>query len=283
MVTPLHSRAEVGLRAPRARPSNITPRHLTGHYGGPAPARWPWSHARCPTIWKSWQDYHMRPGGLGVKDGAADIGYTSGVCPHGHRYEGRGPGVRSGGNGTNAGNQNSYACVYIAGEGTPLTDDAKRAFLDEARRLKVPLNRSHSDWKPTECPGSPLRAWIRAGVPAPGTTTTTTTDRGDLDMDGSDREKLNYVANFVGLLEKGAPQYGVPPVLATLGKIDRDIAEAEGKPGDNRSHRGWTMTQTIARDLGYKIEAGRITGKPAWLPALRFWLDSLPAPEEKSS
>lgn len=167
-ITPLHSRAEVGLRAPRSVSRNITPRHVTAHYGGPDPATWPWVHTRCPSIWRAWQDYHMAPGGLGTTNGAADIGYSSGVCPHGHRYEGRGPGVRSGGNGTDVANQTSYAVVYIGGVNTPLTAAAKVAFLEEAARYGQPLDRAHRQWKQTACPGDELYRWVAAGAPHPG-------------------------------------------------------------------------------------------------------------------
>jgi hypothetical protein len=161
--TPFVTRAEWGAKAPTSVSRNVTARHLTAHYAGPSP----WQHgnmdhSRCAGIWRGFQQFHM-----GAR-GWSDIAYTSGVCPHGYRYEGRGPGVRTAANGTNAGNQLAYATCYIAGDNDPLTDDAKRAFLDEALRLAVPLNKVHSDWKPTGCPGVPLRAWVKAGAPAPG-------------------------------------------------------------------------------------------------------------------
>lgn len=171
-MTPLHSRQEAGLRAPKSRSTNIRPEGLTAHYGGPSPwgagvdrtspARFAATcdHARCPTIWRSWQSFHMDANGW------VDIAYTSGCCPHGHRYEGRGPGVRTAANGTNDGNLRSHATVYIAGDGDPLTDAARRAFLDEQARLG-PLRWDHGDWKPTSCAGSPIRAWKKAGWPAP--------------------------------------------------------------------------------------------------------------------
>lgn len=160
----LHTRAEAGLRAPTSRVSLSSARHLTAHYGGPSP----WGragigdHSRCAGIWRGWQAFHM-----GASRGWSDIAYNSAVCPHGHRFEGRGVGVRSAANGTSAGNTGSYATVYLAGDDDPLTDPAKVAFLLEAQRFGVPLNRSHSDWKATSCPGDPVRAWVRAGCPPP--------------------------------------------------------------------------------------------------------------------
>jgi hypothetical protein len=119
-------------------------------------------HTRCASIWRAWQSFHMDARGW------SDIAYSSGVCPHGTRFEGRGPGRRTAANGTNTGNDLSLATCYIAGVGDPLTDAAKHAFCDEAARFGVPLDRAHSDWKPTGCPGDELRAWIRAGAPRPG-------------------------------------------------------------------------------------------------------------------
>src|SRR5690606_36014836 len=116
--------------------------------------------------WRAWQAYHMN------SNGWADIAYTSGICPHGYRFEGRGPGVRTSSNGTNHSNTVSLSTVYIAGDDDPLTDEAKLAFLDEANRLGLPLNRVHQDWYSTSCAGGPLNEWVRAGCPRPNTPTT---------------------------------------------------------------------------------------------------------------
>ncbi len=171
MGTPLVSRAAAGLRPPRS----VTRRDLTentAHYGGPSP----WSassdrstparfaattdHNRCASIWRAWQAYHMD-----VK-GWQDIAYSSGVCPHGTRYEGRGHDVRTAANGTTAGNSASHATCYIAGDGDPLTDEAKAGFADERVRLEG-LDKGHRDWKPTKCPGDDLYGWVHGGQPVP--------------------------------------------------------------------------------------------------------------------
>lgn len=164
MSSPLHSRSEVGLAPPRRVSHSIHPAHLTAHYAGPSPwrGRAP-DHSRCATIWRGWQAYHQNARGW------YDIAYTSGVCPHGHRFEGRGAGVRTAANGTNVANAGSYATCYIAGVGDALTPEAQAAFLDESMRLRVPLDRVHRDWKATACPGDPLTAWVHAGAPAPST------------------------------------------------------------------------------------------------------------------
>lgn len=161
---------ELGLRFTGSS-TNIRPEGITAHYGGPSP----WSgadrsspaafaattdHARCPSIVRAWHDYHLSKKWYG-------FAYTSAVCPHGTRYNGRGPGKRTGANGTNDGNLRSYAVVYIAGDADPLTDPARRAFHDEDLRLGVPLRWDHSDWKATACAGDPIRAWEAAGWPPP--------------------------------------------------------------------------------------------------------------------
>lgn len=162
--TPLLSRAQTGLRPPKwvnGPPSN--PTALTGHYVGHTP--WPdfanAKHDRCPSLWRAFQALHMD------RENGADIFYSSAVCPHGFRLEGRGPGVKQGANGTNEGNNKSYTVLYIAGDDDPLTDLAKLALLDEAERYGMPFRWQHWDWYATACCGRPFGEWIDAGCPAP--------------------------------------------------------------------------------------------------------------------
>lgn len=177
MTTPLKTRDEWGAKRPKATPATITNEGQTLHHGGGSP--WPASvdrsngarfaattdHNSCPAICRAWQAFHMapEPGGRGWND----IAYNSLFCPHGVRFEGRGPGKRSGANGTNTGNSRSCASVYIAGTGDPLTDQAKMAALDEAIRFGTHLRWQHSDWKSTECAGDHIRNWQSAGWPPP--------------------------------------------------------------------------------------------------------------------
>jgi hypothetical protein len=109
---------------------------------------------------RAYQAFHMDTRGW------QDIAYSSLVCPHGVRYEGRGHDVRTAANGTTAGNNASHATCYIAGDGDPLTDPAKAAYADESRRLDG-LTKGHRDWKPTACPGDPLYRWVHSGQPIP--------------------------------------------------------------------------------------------------------------------
>lgn len=178
MTTQLLSRDQLGLRAPSGAYRLIEPEGITLHYAGDSPWRLPvWhtveqflalcDHRRCPSIWRAWQDFHMSPGALGTITGAIDIAYSSGVCPHGVRLEGRGAGHRTAANGTNVGNTRSLAVVYLAGVGDPLTDPAKLGFLDESIRYSLPLRWEHAQWYRTSCPGTPLSQWRQQGCPRP--------------------------------------------------------------------------------------------------------------------
>lgn len=157
-------RAEWGARPPKRVSNNISPSSATAHWGGPSPWRGHHftDHNHCYTIVRSYQNFHMDGRGW------SDIAYTGLPCPHGYVFEGRGPGVRSAANGTNSGNFNSYALCYIGGEGDPLTEAGKQAYLEGARWLGVPLNKVHGDWKATGCPGPEITAWVKAGTPIQG-------------------------------------------------------------------------------------------------------------------
>ena len=163
----------------RTLSSNITPQGVTAHYGGPSPWRgFRTDHNRCPSIVRSWHAYHLSKGWSG-------LAYSAVVCPHGTIYKGRWKGKRTAANGTNPGNQRSYAVCYLAGDDDPVTEPAKRAFHDAAHALGQPLRWNHAEWKSTSCAGDPIRAWQRAGWPLPGGTTPTPQppSNEDLDMD----------------------------------------------------------------------------------------------------
>jgi hypothetical protein len=171
--TRFHSRAEWGARPRVCSSTNISPEGITVHYGGPSPwgsgvdrsspARFAETadHNRCASILRAYQAYHLDT------QGWCDLAYNSAVCPHGVRYEGRGLGLRSGAQGTNEGNRRSYAVVGLWGSGDPLTEGAKKAFLDEADRFAKLLRWGHRDWKSTSCPGDPTYGWRKAGFPRP--------------------------------------------------------------------------------------------------------------------
>lgn len=152
------SRAQAGLRGPKSVSKNISPQNggVAVHYGGPRQPAADSSadHARCISTWKAWQTYHMNTHGW------SDIAYTGGFCQHGYAFAGRGAGVRTAANGTNAGNQNYYAVTWIGGEGqTPTSQalDAADWWIDQLRRAGANTAvKPHRFFKSTGCPGNPL-------------------------------------------------------------------------------------------------------------------------------
>lgn len=162
------SRQQVGLPAPRSISTSIIEHPLvTFHYGGDALGGYPWQHSRCPSIWRAWCDFHR-------SKGWSDIAYSLGACIHGFVFVGRGSGVRTAAQGTNDGNNRSYAVVYMAGAGEPLTDVGWNAMLDARAMLRAGVKpatdevRPHHYWHSTGCPGAEIDARIAAGVePAP--------------------------------------------------------------------------------------------------------------------
>lgn len=166
MTSPYVTLAQAGVPPIVGASTAITPAGVTFHYGGDA-LGWPWPHSRCSSIWRAWDSYHRSKGWVG-------IAYSHGACPHGFVYEGRGSGVRTAAQGTNDGNNRSYAVVAMIGAGDPLTDECKVAMLD-ARALLM-LGRKpagatiwpHHAWHSTSCPGAPVDDWIAGGCPRPG-------------------------------------------------------------------------------------------------------------------
>lgn len=153
------TRAAAGLRDPKSISKNITPDKggVALHYGGPRdPAAEPHvDHEICVKTWRGWQAYHMNVHGW------VDIAYTGGYCNHGFAFAGRGAGVRTAAQGTNAGNQNYYGVVWIGGEGqTPTQEayDAAEWWIDQLRKNGKAGDKvkPHRFFHSTGCPGEPL-------------------------------------------------------------------------------------------------------------------------------
>lgn len=253
MATPFLTRAALGLRPPRAITALLTAEGITAHYAGPSPwgkvdrssaARFEATtdHARCATIWRAWQAFHMNDRGW------SDIAYNAGICPHGWRLEGRGIGVRSAANGTSAGNRRSYAFCYLAGEGDPLTDPAREAFCDEASRYGLPLRWEHRDWKPTQCAGPAIRAWKLAGWPRP------TSARPDSSPITEPRQEVDDDMWMVRL--KGTPGHALiaPGVFKNLGQTEIDTLRAAGVEVRREVDRA---TWDRLRSILVEVDAGR--------------------------
>jgi hypothetical protein len=124
------------------------------------------AHARCASRVRSIQAYHMD-----TKQWA-DIAYSYLVCKHGYVFEGRGRGIRTAAQGTNAGNDAWHAVCFL-GDDTAgrddVTDLGREAIRDAVRHCNAWSNatgvRPHSAFHATGCPGDDLRGWIARGMP----------------------------------------------------------------------------------------------------------------------
>lgn len=162
-----HTRADWGARAPRSFSRNITPQRggVTKHYGGGAQGLYG-DHALCIDRCRAWQRLHMDTRGW------VDLAYTGLYCNHGFAFAGRGAGVRTAANGTNAGNQNWYAVTWLGGGDEVPTQEAIAAaawWIDQLRRhggAGQAVN-NHADHKATQCAGDPMRHLIATGVLLP--------------------------------------------------------------------------------------------------------------------
>lgn len=171
-ITHFVSRAAWGARPPKRNPPSIV-RSAEGntlHYEGPHMGAF--SHSSCATKVRAIQRYHMD------NKGWNDVAYNSIECPHGYVYECRWYGARSGANGTDTGNNRSYAHCALIGQGDPATADLKQALTEVRRHFESrgsgTKKWSHRDWKATACPGDPLHDWrIKTGWNATGSASPT--------------------------------------------------------------------------------------------------------------
>jgi len=166
------SRAEWGARAPRARETTTWARRteFVVHYSEGPTTQTP----------RQIQNYHMD------SNGWSDIGYNFLVDVRGRIYEGRGWLVV----GAHAPNHNTSGIgVCFIGRDGDATDAAKNAIrwlYDEACRRKggTLAKRGHRDVTATSCPGDQLYAWVRAGMPAPGS------EDDDMPISDADAKKI---------------------------------------------------------------------------------------------
>jgi hypothetical protein len=148
-----YTRAEIGLKPPTRVNYNITPEQggAALHYGGGGPNPAPTTVDRAMATLRSWQASHMAKGW-------ADFAYTAAYDQLGNVYAGRGLGVRTAGQGSNWGNDDFHAFVWIGGgDAVP-----SRAALDAADWL-IHYGRTkgdagmmvypHRKFTATSCPG----------------------------------------------------------------------------------------------------------------------------------
>ena len=163
----LVTRKEWNARAPKNRTSlsKAVQKGTALHYSG-ANADELAEHKKCTARVRAIQNFHMD------NRGWSDIAYSFLVCKHGVIFEGRGVGIRTAANGTNAGNDAFHAVCFL-GDDTAnrddVTDPGRRAIKDAVSRCNAWAGRKevrpHSFFKPTGCPGDELRSWIIRGMP----------------------------------------------------------------------------------------------------------------------
>ena len=168
------SRAQWGAAAPSGQYTMVaTTLGVKIHYEGtavPADLVLPQSHTLCAGRVRAIQAAHM----ANVKEGWIDIAYNAMVCPHGAVFEGRGAHHRTGANGNQALNVAHYAVCGMVGDSglTQPTDLMLGGLVDAIAWLRAQGGAGaevlgHRDGYPTDCPGDPLYAWVRAGAPRP--------------------------------------------------------------------------------------------------------------------
>ena len=213
-----------GAAAPRGRYATLAnPLGLTVHWNGPTIG--PVPHARCIALIRGIQRYHQ--------DAKAwlDLAYNFIVCRHGVVFEGRGWDARSAANGTAIGNASDHAVLVLVGVDDQVPDVARvslRALANEhARRYDRTALRPHSAWKPTDCCGPTLRAWLTAGAPLPRPTIIE-----DDDMTDDQAKKLDEIH---AALDAGKPVNAIDRMRRSLRPIGRKlglVADVNGGADD---------------------------------------------------
>jgi hypothetical protein len=162
------SRQEWGAKAPKSV-TKLSPSELSGvavhWFGDPRAAQ---SHDQCIRLLQGVQRTHMAPGGLGTKNGGADIAYNHAVCPHGVAFTLRGFGVQTGANGDQASNRSYAAVVYMGGGDKHGVDrPTKEALPVLAELVRMwqakgagPLVKPHHFFTGSDCPGPDLMKWV---------------------------------------------------------------------------------------------------------------------------
>jgi len=169
MAIDLVTRSEWGARAPKGAYSYLaSTRGVKIHYtGGHVDPRTLTDHSRCVAAVRAIQAMHMDGNGW------IDIGYTAVACAHRKVFVGRGPHHLPAANGPGL-NSGHYAVLGLVGtSGVTHPPDAMlhgiRDAIEWLRREggAGPEIKGHRDGYPTDCPGGPLYAWVRAGAPRP--------------------------------------------------------------------------------------------------------------------
>jgi hypothetical protein len=220
----------------------------TVHYEGGALGAY--DHGKCVAMVRQIQNYHMD------SNGWADIAYNTITCRHGVTYEGRGYGIRSAANGSNPGNDQSFAHCVMIGLGDEFTADAqagiRKIFQDYENRGSGRKRWVHSDWFSTQCPGDPVRTWLRAGMPGAVPPTPSTPNGGTVVVNAPPVTLLNH-PDWDGYLQVcadgGVVNWGTAPFFGSAGavKLNSPIVDADVMP----SGKGYILVAADGGVFGY--------------------------------
>lgn len=137
-------------------------------------------HTKCVRMVQGIQNFHMDGHGW------IDIGYSMVACPHRKIFIGRGPHHLPAANGAGL-NSGHYAVLGLVGNSGLVTpnDDLLLGILDAVEYLRDRGHagmqiKGHRDGYATDCPGTKLYNWVKAGCPSPKEITTTELIMADL-------------------------------------------------------------------------------------------------------
>lgn len=237
------TREQWGARPPRSRQWLSGTQGNTIHWEGPGMGDY--AHETCASKVRAIQAYHMD------KKRWADIAYNTITCRHGYVFAGRGYGVRSAAQGTNEGNNLSYAHCAMIGVGDPVTEELKdslRWVVEEFQRLGSGTKKwTHSDWHSTACCGPTLIPWTHAGMPDEIPTLPPPEER--IVVVNAPLVTVLHHSTWNGYLiitaDGGVFQEGSPPFYGSLGGISLNapVVDADVTP----TGKGYTM---LAADGG---------------------------------
>lgn len=224
------TREQWGARPPRSRTRLSGTQGNTVHWEGPKMGAY--THDRCAALVRGIQNYHMD------HNHWADIAYNTISCRHGSVFAGRGYGIRSAAQGTNQGNDLSYAHCAMIGAGDDVPEelkDALRWIVEEFQRAGSGTKRwTHSDWHSTACCGPTLIPWTHNGMPDEIPVAPPVEDR-ILEVNAPLVTILNH-PDWDGYLEVcsdgGVLQQGNPPFYGGTGgqRLNAPIVDADVMP-----------------------------------------------------
>lgn len=147
-------RAAWGARPPRSTSPLRGPEGAAIHWEGPPMGAY--TPEQALALVRGIQRFHMDSRGW------ADIAYNLVVDRFGRIIEGRGFGVRSAAQGTNAGNAGFWAICALAGAGDPITPELVEGIRQAVRMCRArgagATVRPHRSFHSTTCPGDTLAA-----------------------------------------------------------------------------------------------------------------------------